>query len=126
MTCTVHCACGNTFSTRSTTAKINVDICSACHPFFTGKQKFVDTASSLSQLKDASPAKLCAILVSAGTYTEADIALKPYVDLFGGFAPGNWTDRDIYANATTIDAQKKGPVVLGADHAQLDGFVITG
>src|SRR3954471_8181297 len=48
-TCTVHCACGNTFTTRSTLAKINVDICSACHPFFTGKQKFVDTAGRVER-----------------------------------------------------------------------------
>src|SRR5438874_12428287 len=48
-TCTVHCACGNTFTTRSTMAKINVDICSACHPFFTGKQKFVDTAGRVER-----------------------------------------------------------------------------
>jgi len=47
--CTVHCACGNTFVTRSTSAKINVDICSACHPFFTGKQKFVDTAGRVDK-----------------------------------------------------------------------------
>ena len=39
----VHCACGNTFKTRSTQAKINVEICSSCHPFYTGKQKFVDS-----------------------------------------------------------------------------------
>jgi large subunit ribosomal protein L31 len=48
-TCTVHCACGNQFQTRSTMAKINVDICSACHPFFTGKQKFVDTAGRVER-----------------------------------------------------------------------------
>jgi large subunit ribosomal protein L31 len=48
-TCTVHCACGNTFTTRSTSARINVDICSACHPFFTGKQKFVDTAGRVER-----------------------------------------------------------------------------
>ena len=48
-TCTVHCACGNTFTTRSTLAKINVDICSQCHPFFTGKQKFVDTAGRVER-----------------------------------------------------------------------------
>jgi large subunit ribosomal protein L31 len=48
-TCTVHCACGNTFVTRSTMAKINVDICSQCHPFFTGKQKFVDTAGRVER-----------------------------------------------------------------------------
>ena len=48
-TCSVHCACGNTFQTRSTLAKINVDICSQCHPFFTGKQKFVDTAGRVER-----------------------------------------------------------------------------
>jgi large subunit ribosomal protein L31 len=48
-TCEVHCACGNRFATRSTLAKINVDICSACHPFFTGKQKFVDTAGRVEK-----------------------------------------------------------------------------
>ena len=42
-TCSVHCACGNTFTTRSTSSRINVDICSSCHPFFTGKQKLIDT-----------------------------------------------------------------------------------
>jgi len=47
--CTVHCACGNTFVTRSTVAKINVDICNLCHPFFTGKQKFVDTAGRVER-----------------------------------------------------------------------------
>ncbi|GMW02866.1 MAG: 50S ribosomal protein L31 [Candidatus Hydrogenedentota bacterium] len=39
----VTCACGNTFETRSTKPAINVEICSNCHPFFTGKQKFVDS-----------------------------------------------------------------------------------
>lgn len=40
---TVTCACGNTFETRSTVSDIRVEICSACHPFFTGKQKILDT-----------------------------------------------------------------------------------
>ena len=48
---TVHCGCGNTFTTRSTSARINVDICSNCHPFFTGKQKFVDTAGRIEKFK---------------------------------------------------------------------------
>jgi len=39
----VTCACGNTFETRSTSQEIRVEICSACHPFFTGKQKIMDT-----------------------------------------------------------------------------------
>ena len=40
---TVHCACGETFTTRSTKPEIKVEICSQCHPFYTGKQKMVDT-----------------------------------------------------------------------------------
>ncbi len=40
----VKCACGNQFETGSTKKEIHVEICSKCHPFFTGKQKFVDTA----------------------------------------------------------------------------------
>ncbi|MDH4197838.1 MAG: 50S ribosomal protein L31, partial [Candidatus Aminicenantes bacterium] len=40
----VVCACGNTFKTRSTKKEIRVEICSQCHPFFTGKQKLVDSA----------------------------------------------------------------------------------
>ena len=47
--CTVTCGCGNTFVTRSTQPKINVEICSACHPFYTGKQKFVDTAGRVEK-----------------------------------------------------------------------------
>ena len=42
-TVTVKCACGATFETRSTKDDLKVDICSNCHPFFTGKQKLVDT-----------------------------------------------------------------------------------
>lgn len=40
---TVSCACGETFTTRSTRPEIKVEICSQCHPFYTGKQKMVDT-----------------------------------------------------------------------------------
>jgi large subunit ribosomal protein L31 len=42
-TATVTCACGNSFETRSTKPTIRVEICSNCHPFYTGKQKIVDT-----------------------------------------------------------------------------------
>jgi large subunit ribosomal protein L31 len=41
--CTVTCACGETFRTRTTKPEIRVEICSKCHPFYTGKQKIVDT-----------------------------------------------------------------------------------
>lgn len=46
---TVTCGCGNTFKTRSTKREIHVEICSACHPFFTGKMKYVDTAGRVER-----------------------------------------------------------------------------
>lgn len=46
---TVTCACGNTFQTRSTLKNIKVEICSNCHPFYTGKQKLVDTAGRVDK-----------------------------------------------------------------------------
>ncbi len=49
--CTVTCACGNTFTTRSTKKEIRVEICSSCHPFFTGKQKFVDSAGRVEKFR---------------------------------------------------------------------------
>jgi large subunit ribosomal protein L31 len=48
---TVVCACGETFITRSTRPKIKVDICSKCHPFFTGKQKIVDAEGRVEKFK---------------------------------------------------------------------------
>ncbi len=48
---TVKCACGNTFQTGSTVGDIHVDICSACHPFFTGKQKLIDAAGRVERFK---------------------------------------------------------------------------
>ena len=48
-TCTVTCACGETFTTGSTRKDIKVEICSKCHPFFTGKQKLVDTGGRVDR-----------------------------------------------------------------------------
>jgi len=47
----VHCGCGNTFETRSTTKEIHAEICSMCHPFYTGKQKYVDTAGRIERFQ---------------------------------------------------------------------------
>jgi len=47
----VGCACGNTFTTRSTKPEIRVEICSSCHPFFTGKQKLVDSAGRVERFQ---------------------------------------------------------------------------
>ena len=49
--CTVVCACGNTFQTHSTKASIRLEICSNCHPYFTGRQKFVDTAGRVERFQ---------------------------------------------------------------------------
>lgn len=48
---TVHCACGNSFLTRSTQPDIHVEICSICHPYFTGRQKLVDTAGRVERFR---------------------------------------------------------------------------
>jgi large subunit ribosomal protein L31 len=45
----VHCACGNEFTTRSTRPELRTEICSACHPYFTGEQRIVDTAGRVER-----------------------------------------------------------------------------
>ena len=45
----VHCACGNEFLTRSTKKELRVEVCAACHPYFTGKQKMMDTAGRVEK-----------------------------------------------------------------------------
>jgi large subunit ribosomal protein L31 len=47
----VHCSCGNTFQTRSTVSEIRADICSNCHPFYTGKQKLIDTGGRVERFQ---------------------------------------------------------------------------
>ena len=47
----VICGCGETFKTRSTKPRIAVEVCSKCHPFYTGKQKFVDSAGQIDKFK---------------------------------------------------------------------------
>ena len=47
----INCACGNVIETRSTARDIKVEICSSCHPFFTGKQKLVDTAGRIERFR---------------------------------------------------------------------------
>jgi large subunit ribosomal protein L31 len=50
--CKVTCACGNTFTTGSTMKEIRIELCNQCHPFYTGKQKFVDTARRVEKFQD--------------------------------------------------------------------------
>src|SRR5438046_1917909 len=65
-----------------------------------GQQRSI--AGALGAIGDASAQKRYAVLCAAGTYKESHIALKPYVDLYGGFASGggDWKTRDVYANRT--------------------------
>ncbi len=51
VTATVHCACGNSFQTRATKADIHIEVCSACHPYFTGEQRIVDTAGRVERFR---------------------------------------------------------------------------
>jgi large subunit ribosomal protein L31 len=58
--CNVTCGCGNTFKTRATIKEMRIEICSVCHPFFSGKQKFVDAAGRVDRFKkryEATPKK---------------------------------------------------------------------
>jgi large subunit ribosomal protein L31 len=49
--CSVRCSCGNTFTTRSTIPELRVELCSECHPFYTGKQKLVDTGGRVERFQ---------------------------------------------------------------------------
>ena len=49
--CLVTCACGNSFETKSTKSELRLDICSSCHPFYTGKQKLMDTEGRIDRFK---------------------------------------------------------------------------
>ena len=53
----VNCACGNKFTVGSTKEKIQVEVCSACHPFFTGNEKVIDTAGRVEKFKTRAAAK---------------------------------------------------------------------
>ncbi len=50
--CAVTCGCGNSFTTRATVKEMKIEICNVCHPFYTGKQKFVDAAGRVDRFKN--------------------------------------------------------------------------
>ena len=51
VTATIHCGCGNSFETRSTKPAMRIDVCSRCHPFFTGEQRLVDTGGQVERFR---------------------------------------------------------------------------
>ena len=77
---TITCSCGNSCVTRSTKAQIHVDVCSACHPFYTGEQRIVDTAGRVERFRrryaraDAAPAAAEAAPAAAGSDSEESAA----------------------------------------------------
>jgi large subunit ribosomal protein L31 len=66
----VACACGNTFVTRSTKGDFSVDVCGACHPFYTGTQKLIDTAGRVDRFRKRYEKKVAAVAAAAARAVE--------------------------------------------------------
>lgn len=71
---TVKCGCGNTFTTRSTRPEMKIDICNECHPFYTGKLKYVDTAGRIEKFKSKFTAGYKSLKRGKKKAAEADAA----------------------------------------------------
>lgn len=76
---TVTCGCGNSFQTRSTKDKITVEICSNCHPFYTGHQKFLDTAGMVEKFQRRWTGEAAQKAKSAGVKPEKKVVARPQV-----------------------------------------------
>jgi large subunit ribosomal protein L31 len=75
--CAVTCACGNKFITGSTMKAIRVELCNKCHPFYTGKQKFVDTARRVEKFQERADKKTATAAARKGKKVKkAVIAIK--------------------------------------------------
>ena len=72
----VRCACGNTFKTRSTKPELHLEICNACHPFFTGRQKLIDTEGRVERFTKRFGAQAAATRKEAAKATKATKAAK--------------------------------------------------
>jgi large subunit ribosomal protein L31 len=72
----VRCACGNTFTTRSTKSDLHLDICNACHPFFTGRQKLIDTEGRVERFTKRFGTQTAAARKEATKATKAAKATK--------------------------------------------------
>ena len=71
-----RCACGNTFTTRSTKSELHLDICNACHPFFTGRQKLIDTEGRVDRFTKRFGAQSAASVKEAAKANKAAKAAK--------------------------------------------------
>jgi hypothetical protein len=77
----------------------------------------------LSKINDSSESKKYAIFVAEGIYDSGTLILKEWIDLYGGFSPQTW-ERDIFKHRTILDGGRFRRVVVGANHARIDGFII--
>ena len=73
---TVTCSCGNTFTTRSTRREIRTDLCSTCHPFYTGEQRIVDTAGQVERFTK----RMEAAAANAGKVSKRQRRLQAYAE----------------------------------------------
>ncbi len=89
------------------------------------EQPWRSLTRALESIDKASASSRCAVLVAAGTAVENTIRMKEYVDLFGGYDPTSW-NRDPVRFQTVLSGQKSGRILIGVDHAVLDGFVVKG
>jgi hypothetical protein len=78
---------------------------------------------AMNSIKDESAGHYAAVFVAEGDYSKATVKMKEYIDLYGGFNSRTWK-RDIYKNPTALDGRNARRVVLGADNAVIDGFII--
>src|SRR4051794_38058956 len=75
---TVTCSCGNTFTTRSTKPELHVELCSQCHPFYTGKQKFLDTGGRMQRFQQKlEKTEAAATATTPGSKKKAKVSAKP-------------------------------------------------
>ena len=74
---TVHCACGHSWTTRSTAKELHLDICSNCHPFFTGRQKLIDTEGRVERFTKRFGAQSAQAHKAQATANKAAKATKP-------------------------------------------------
>ena len=82
VTATVRCACGNSFETRATKPDLHIEVCSACHPFFTGEQRIVDTAGRVERFR-----RRYGLKESRHTYARGPLTVPPLLAIVSGRWP---------------------------------------
>jgi len=97
---TVICSCGNTFTTRSTKPELRTDLCSVCHPFYTGEQRIVDTAGQVERFTK----RLEAAAANAGQKSKRQRRLQSYAERAQQAAPENEAAAEETETAESVQA----------------------